>query len=245
MKQNIYDDQRFFAKYSSMDRSRKGLAGAGEWHELKKLLPPFQDKRVLDLGCGFGWHCRYAIEQGAHSVVGLDISQRMLSEARSKTTSTRIQYLCMPIEECDFPEDSFDVVISSLALHYVHSFEDVVKAISKCLVPCGDFVFSVEHPIFTAQGSQDWHYDHDGTILHWPVDRYFTEGVRTATFLGEKITKYHSTLGTYINTLLKAGFDLTALVEPQPEETMLRTIPGMEDELRRPMMLLLSATKRC
>ena len=30
--------------------------GAGEWHVLKTILPDFTGKRVLDLGCGFGWH---------------------------------------------------------------------------------------------------------------------------------------------------------------------------------------------
>ncbi len=63
--ENPYDKKKFFEKYSRMDRSVKGLQGAGEWHELKKMLPDFKGKRVLDLGCGFGWHCRYAAENGA------------------------------------------------------------------------------------------------------------------------------------------------------------------------------------
>lgn len=168
----------------------------------------------------------------------------MLAEAKDETSSNRIQYLCKPIEDCDFPQDSFDVVISSLALHYVPSFEHVVRTVKKCLVHNGDFVFSVEHPIFTAQGSQDWYYDQEGKSLHWPVDRYFTEGIRTAHFLGEDITKYHTTLTTYVNSLIQAGFEMTGLVEPQPEERMLRAVPAMGDELRRPMMLLVSAKKR-
>ena len=57
MKENKYDDERFFGQYSQMSRSVQGLRGAGEWHELKKMLPDFNGKRVLDLGCGFGWHC--------------------------------------------------------------------------------------------------------------------------------------------------------------------------------------------
>lgn len=55
MKENKYDNENFFIKYSQMERSKKGLQGAGEWHELKKILPDFQDKTVLDLGCGYGW----------------------------------------------------------------------------------------------------------------------------------------------------------------------------------------------
>ena len=68
-KENKYDDDIFFQKYSQMSRSQQGLAGAGEWETLRKLLPDFKDKRVLDLGCGYGWHCIYAMEHGASSVV--------------------------------------------------------------------------------------------------------------------------------------------------------------------------------
>ncbi len=243
MKQNKYDDNTFFEKYSNMDRSKKGLEGAGEWYQLKKLLPDFQGKRVLDLGCGFGWHCRYAVENGAKSVVGIDISQKMLNEAKAKTEYENIKYICMPIEDFDFPVDSFDIVISSLAFHYIPSFEDILCKVSKCLINGGDFVFSVEHPIFTAQGPQDWYYDNQGTPLHWPVDQYFNEGVRKAVFLGEEVVKYHKTLTTYINNLIKAGFEITGLVEPKPAEYLLNSIPEMSDELRRPMMLLISSRK--
>ena len=54
MKENKYDDDRFFSQYAQMSRSVEGLQGAGEWHILQKMLPDFTDKRVLDLGCGFG-----------------------------------------------------------------------------------------------------------------------------------------------------------------------------------------------
>lgn len=244
VKQNKYDDSIFFDKYSNMERSKKGLEGAGEWHELKKMLPDFQGKRVLDLGCGFGWHCRFAIENGAKSVVGVDISQKMLKEAKNKTKSQYIQYICMPIEDINFPDNSFDVVISSLAFHYIESFQDILSKINKCLSSGGDFVFSVEHPVFTAQGTQDWYYDNKGNPIHWPVDKYFTEGVRKSVFLGEEVIKYHKTLTTYLNDLIKAGFEITGIVEPRPAEGLLYTVHGMLDELRRPMMLLVSARKK-
>ena len=52
MKENKYDDINFFNAYKQMARSVKGLEGAGEWHELKKMFPDFGGKHVLDLGCG-------------------------------------------------------------------------------------------------------------------------------------------------------------------------------------------------
>jgi SAM-dependent methyltransferase len=243
MKQNKYDDKIFFEKYSKMDRSTKGLAGAGEWETLQKFLPEFKDKRVLDLGCGFGWHCQYAIEHGAKSVTGVDISEKMLTVAKQKTDH-RICYIQMPIEDISFGKNSFDAVISSLAFDYIESFEQIVEKVAACLIHGGDFVFSVEHPVFTSYGSQDWYYDENGNILHFPVDKYFFEGQRTADFLGEKVTKYHKTLTTYLNGLIQEGFELTGVVEPQPSANLLQTVKGMADELRRPMMLIISAKKK-
>lgn len=243
MKENKYDDPVFFDKYSQMTRSRQGLDGAGEWNTLKRLLPDFSGKRVLDLGCGYGWHCIYAMEQGAKSVTGVDLSEKMLETARAKTKYQEVTYLQMPIEDIDFEADSFDIVISSLAFHYIQNFDEVVEKVNRCLSKNGYFVFSAEHPVFTAYGTQDWFYDEAGKILHFPVDNYFYEGKRTASFLGENVIKYHKTLTTYLNTLLTNGFELLNIVEPQPPEHML-SIEGMKDEMRRPMMLIVAARKK-
>ena len=242
MKENKYDNPVFFEKYSQMSRSKEGLAGAGEWEDFRKILPAFSGKTVLDLGCGYGWHCIYAAEQGAVHVTGVDLSEKMLEVARAKTSFPQVEYVRSAIEDLDFPQESFDVVFSSLAIHYLEDFPEFVKKVRGWLKPGGDFVFSVEHPIFTAYGSQDWYYNEAGKILHFPVDNYFYEGKREARFLGEDVVKYHRTLTTYLDTLLTGGFSLRRVKEPQPPERML-DIPGMKDELRRPMMLLVAANK--
>ena len=159
MKENKYDNERFFQKYSQMMRSQKGLQGAGEWRELQKILPDFCEKRVLDLGCGYGWHCKYAADHHAASVLGTDLSEKMIQTARTINAAPSIEYRRVAMEDLDFPERSFDVVLSSLALHYVEAFTPLVQNISKWLVPGGSFVFSVEHPVFTSYGTQDWYYD--------------------------------------------------------------------------------------
>ena len=41
---NQYDNEKFFEQYSHMARSERGLAGAGEWHELERMLPRFCGK---------------------------------------------------------------------------------------------------------------------------------------------------------------------------------------------------------
>lgn len=243
MKQNKYDDVNFFSEYKNMERSVKGLESAGEWHVLKELLPELRNKSVLDLGCGFGWHCRYAREQQAKSVIGVDISEKMLQQAREMTNDPFISYIKMPIEDIDFSDSQFDVVISSLAFHYIESFEAICKKIYDSLQPGGSFIFSVEHPMFTSRKEQDWYCDDQGNRLHWPVDHYQLEGLRETTFLTENVVKYHRTFSTYVNDLLNAGFNIRKMKEPVPSNEMLETVPEMKDELRRPMFLIISAEK--
>lgn len=242
MKENKYDDDVFFEKYSQMNRSVQGLDGAGEWYEMQKLMPDFEGKRVLDLGCGYGWHCFYAAKEGAKYVLGTDISEKMLETARGKNDFENVEFQRTAMEDIAFEAGSFDVVLSSLAFHYVKEYKALVQNISRILKPGGSFVFSVEHPVFTAYGTQDWYYNEAGEILHFPVDNYYYEGEREAIFLGEKVTKYHRTMTTYLNTLLNEGLVIRQIVEPMPPEDMLH-IPGMKDEMRRPMMLLVSAVK--
>jgi SAM-dependent methyltransferase len=243
MKQNKYDEPGFCTAYSNMPRSVAGLAEAGEWPAFRSLLPDLRGKRLLDLGCGFGWHCRYARERQARSVVGVDLSDRMLVRARQSTDDPGIEYRHAAIEDIDFPADAFDIVISSLALHYVERLDLMCAKVHRWLAAGGAFVFSVEHPIVTARAAQDWHYGPDGERLHWPVDDYQEEGVRYARWLGTEVVKYHRTLATYVNRLLDAGLRVSKLLEPEPPADMVAERPDWRDERRRPLFLLIAAVK--
>lgn len=80
---NKYDDAVFFEKYSALSRSVEGLAGAGEWETLKSMLPEFNGKRVLDLGCGFGWHfiiCRLLRRLPSASIGRSTSTERLCSQ---------------------------------------------------------------------------------------------------------------------------------------------------------------------
>lgn len=242
MPQNKYDDPAFFAAYGDMPRSQGGLDAALEWPVLRAMLPDLRGKRMLDLGCGFGWHCRYAREHGAASVLGIDLSERMLARAAAMTVDPAIEYRRAAIEELELPAHSFDVVLSSLALHYVERFDLVCRRMHHALVAGGSFVLSVEHPIFTARAEQDWWRDAAGAPLHWPVDDYQNEGLRRTGWLAPDVVKYHRTIATYLNDLLDAGFRIERLAEPSPPEWALAERPDLQDELRRPMFLLISAT---
>ncbi|WP_322169912.1 class I SAM-dependent methyltransferase [Acutalibacter caecimuris] len=239
---NQYDDKAFFSQYTEMPRSRQGLSAAGEWKQLEPLFPPLAGQRVLDLGCGFGWHCAFAARQGAAKVLGIDLSERMLEEARRRNPHPCVDYRACGILDYEYPAECWDLVVSNLALHYVEDLDRVFRQVYGTLAPGGVFLFNIEHPVFTAGVGQDWIYAPDGKPLYWPVDGYFTPGERHTRFLGCDVVKQHHTLGQIFGGLLRAGFVLQAVEEAQPPVEMLDQ-PGMVDELRRPMMLLVKAAK--
>lgn len=237
---NEYDNEVFFNQYAMMSRSREGLSVAGEWHQLKPLFPPLYGKSVLDLGCGYGWHCKFAQEQGASRILGIDLSGKMLEEARRRNGGARIVYRVCGIEEYEYPEREWDCVVSNLALHYIEDLEAVFQKVFRTLNPGGIFLLNMEHPVFTSGVGQDWLYAENGKIQCWPIDHYFIPGKRHTNFLGCDVVKYHHTLTQILMGLLNSGFSLEAVEEARPPEEMM-DLPGMKDELRRPMMLLVKA----
>ena len=205
---NEYDNEKFFEEYAKMSRSRDGLSAAGEWHQLKPLFPRLQGKKVLDLGCGYGWHCKFAAQQGAAQVLGLDLSRKMIEEAEKRNPADQIRYRVCGIEEYEYPENVWDCVVSNLALHYIENIAMVFQKVHRTLKPDGVFIFNIEHPVFTAGAGQDWVYAEDRKPLYWPVDNYFMTGERSTHFLGCDVLKQHHTLTQILMGLLTNGFAL-------------------------------------
>lgn len=241
MAQNIYDDPEFFAGYSQFRRSREGLAGAPEWPVLQGMLPPLAGLRVLDLGCGFGAFARWARAAGAASVLGVDLSEKMLARAQELTQDPGVAYRRDDIARLDLPGASFDLVYSSLALHYVEDFGAVCSTIRRLPVAGGRFVFSVEHPIYTAPRNPGWQTDSTGATI-WPLNDYLREGPRVTDWITRGVIKQHRTMTTYANSLLDQGFRLTRLVEWGPTPAQIAAEPDWANEVHRPIFLLIACT---
>lgn len=242
MPQNIYDEPHFFDGYSRLPRSVHGLAAAPEWPVLRALLPDLHGLRVVDLGCGFGWFCRFAREAGAASVVGLDISEKMLARARETTADPAILYVRADLGRLALPGSAFDLAYSSLAFHYVEDFGRLSAAIRHGLAPGGHLVFSIEHPIYMASRRPGWIGRADGGRT-WPVDDYQAEGPRRTDWLAPNVVKYHRTVGTTLNTLIRLGFSLSHVEEFGPTEAQIAAQPELAEERERPMFLLIAARR--
>jgi SAM-dependent methyltransferase len=242
--QNIYDNPEFFASYRALRQSEGGLNASLEWPAFARLLPPsLQGQRVLDLGCGFGDFARAARSHGAREVIGIDISARMLDEARRRTNDPAIAYIQAAIEEFDAGEGSFELIVSQLALHYVADYAAVVRRVAAALRGGGRFAFSVEHPMCTALATGEWHRGPNGAALHWPVDGYRDEGKRRTTWFVDGVIKYHRTLETYVNVLLAARLQLVRLEEPEAGAEHVIGRPELAIHRRRPPFLLMAADR--
>ena len=242
MTQNIYDDEAFFEAYSRLPRSVRGLEGAPEWPALRALLPALEGHRVLDLGCGFGWFCRWAREHGAAAVLGVDVSERMLGRARAETHDPAITYVRADLERLDVAAGSFDLAHSALALHYVEDLAGLLARVHGALAPGGTLVFSVEHPIYTAPAHPGWSVDAAGRSA-WPVAGYLDEGPRSTDWLAKGVIKRHRTIATYVNLLIGEGLAISHLDEWGPSEEQVASHPEWANERQRPPFLLVACRR--
>lgn len=240
--QNIYDQAEFFSGYSTLPRSVHGQDAAPEWPAARALLPDVTGRRVVDLGCGFGWFARWARLHGAAHVLGLDLSQNMLARARADTDDPAIDYRISDLDNLDLPTSAFHLAYSSLAFHYVADFGRLARTVHRALVPGTQLVFSIEHPIYMASRRPGWVFDDEGR-RSWPVDQYSREGRRETDWYVAGVVKYHRTLATTVNTLIDCGFSLRRMVEFSPSSEQIAANPSLVEEVERPMMLIVSAQR--
>jgi len=246
MRNNFYDDETFFTSYTTM---RKETSSANDFIErpyLEKVLPDLAGKRVLELGCGMGSYVLEFMADAAH-VDAVDISEKMLTALTAEVqrrSLENVDVIRSSIEDFDFKQGNYDVVISTLAFHYVADLDAVFKAIARSLKRGGTFVFNVEHPVYTSAHDAGWETADDESYAHWRLDNYFETGMRKMFWHGIEIEKYHRTTEDYFELLVKNGFAVTRLLEPKPSEEARRLDPELDRHHRRPPFLMFSAVKQ-
>ena len=154
-------------------------------------------KSVLDLGCGYGENCAEFKARGARAVLGVDISEKMLEVATQEHPD--IEFIRADISDLSFIKEKYDVVFSSLAVHYVEDFAAFTRGVYDVLNPGGYFIFSQEHPLTTAPiAGAGWFRDDDGNVLHYKLTDYARGGKRSTKWFVEGVRKYHRTFSEII-----------------------------------------------
>lgn len=166
----LYDDPVFLAGYRSLRRAKQGLNDELEIPAMAALLPSVEGLRVVDLGCGEGDLAVRLAEAGAVEVVAVDASASMLANA---TAHPKVRYVRADLADFDLAAGSVELVVSSLALHYVEDFDALCRRVASWLTSGGQFLFSVEHPVLTAplvEGTLDDYADEGPRQRSWFVD---------------------------------------------------------------------------
>lgn len=197
---------------------------------IRAELPDLNGLQVISIGCGSGVDTRWLADNGADKVAGIDISANLLAIAKSNNPD--IEFYEMDMEKLDFPDDSFDLAYSSLAIHYVDDWTKPLKEALRVLRSGGQYVFSCGHPINDAMEyaeDDDYRYARLGKRVDKATNEraiygdYLaaeTNGVRPVTGVLKdiEVVVYQRTFSKMIEQIQSSGFMIDRVVEPQPIE---------------------------
>ncbi len=202
---------------------------------LLRIMPDVQGRKVLDAGCGSGSLTHWLLERGAE-VIGVDASPEMLKHATERIGNRARLRLHDLREPLGFIEDeSFDLVASSLVMHYIDEILPVFREFHRILKPTGSFVFSIQHP-FTefVNRASDNYYDVVPIAYDWTG---FTEEP-------VKVPCYRRPLEDYTEALAQSGFVIQRLTEPIPTERFKEQMPeSYARHLKNPLFMAIRAWK--
>lgn len=235
----FYDDDAVFAAYWATRERPDNPNDTLEQPILRELVGDLRGQRILDLGCGAAGFGRYALAQGCRAYVGVDASANMAAAARATLAGTAGRVERAAIEAWAYPAVAFDLVVSSLALHYVADLAAVMAGAQRALVAGGRFVLSVEHPVITSR-ARGWQTPQRQDRV---VDDYFVVGPRETSWLGSRVIRQHRTIEGYVAALQAAGFVLDRLRESLPQRERFTEEAEYERRLRIPLFLFLTAHK--
>ena len=194
-----YDDKEVFTQYLATRKKSDSLHNKSIKENLMNLVGNIKGLKVLDLGCGVGEFAKYFSDNGAKSVMGIDISEKVLEYANKNNNADNIEYRKMDIVNLDKLAEKFDVVFSDMVVNYIEDYNKLLKDIYNILKPGGILVFSQVHPISTASlGESSWVRD-ENDKLRFQVDNYSNVSHREREYFGSTFDFYHRRFEELIN----------------------------------------------
>lgn len=236
---DFYDNDANFSNYMERRRGQENANDTLEKPVICELIGELEGgvkgKKILDLGCGDAKFAKDLFAWGCEEYIGVEGSSNMVQLAKKTLDPYNASVIPMSMESYDYPANTFDLVISRLAIHYIEYVDDLFSQIYLTLKPGGSLMFSVEHPVITST------LQPSGIRTNWIVDQYFIEGYREQQWLGGTVQKYHRSVEQYFRALQKAGFTIEHLRESTPDRKHFIHEETYERRLRIPLFLFLSA----
>ncbi|MYL54152.1 methyltransferase domain-containing protein [Pontibacillus yanchengensis] len=231
-----YDDDEFFAQFLSRRNRENSPNNIIEKPVLLHLIGDVSDKRVLDIGCG---DASFAKEINCAHYDGVEGSYNMVKAAKENVADTDYHIYHSSMEQWDYPVNTYDVIVSRLAFHYIEHLDPIFHNIYHSLKEGGEFIFSVQHPVLTSSSTSA-----TGSKQDWRVDDYFYSGERIEPWIQEEVVKYHRTIEEYFSLLMGAGFKVCQLKECTPEQSNFASKEEYERRMRIPLFLMFACVKK-
>lgn len=151
------EDQEAWDAIASFWHDRMGecndFVGVLIWPVVRRLLPPLDGLRIIDIGCGNGLYARKLASEGAR-VHAIDYSARMIEHARAATHGQAIEFEVLdasaPRDLDRLPTGGFDVAVSTMVLMDMVDIGPLLGSLPRILVRGGSFVFATAHPCFNS-----------------------------------------------------------------------------------------------
>jgi len=195
------------------------------------LLPEVSGLAVLDAGCGPGWYAQFLVEHGA-DVIAVDASARMADLAAARLGARAAVHVADMARLGGIVGDAaLDLIVSSLALHYVADLPPLLAEWARVLKPGGRLVFSTHHPLYDLERLRETGYLATALVEeHW-------------AWLG-RMRFYQRPLSAITEPLSAAGFVIERLVEPLPQpEFRAADAKNYAHLMRAPSFLMIRARK--
>ena len=170
-------------------------------------------RTALDVGCGEGRFCRMLRARGI-ATTGVDPTEALLRRARERDPAG--DYREGRAEALEFPDASFDLVVSYLTLIDIADIRQAIPHMVRVLKPGGALLIANLNSFFTASGNARWIRDADGGYQHFPLDTYLEERCDVVSWRAITIDNWHRPFSVYMKLLLEQRLHLVHFDEPAP-----------------------------
>ena len=173
------------------------------------LLDDVKGLKVLDLGCGPGEYAQWFLEQSVAELTCTDLSEEMVSLVTERFGSKLNAYaqdlaIGLPNEL----DQSMDVIVCPLVLHYIEDLTPVFKEVQRVLKPGGYMVFSTHHPFADFECSINGNY----------FSREFIQEEWNTIGDPVQVSFYRRSLTEICNAIAASGLVISRITEGEVDE---------------------------
>ncbi|HWI90588.1 MAG TPA: class I SAM-dependent methyltransferase [Flavisolibacter sp.] len=138
------------SQYDTNENKTRDLEGIA----LRNTLSTISFNSVLEIGCGTGKNTEWFLQKAEH-ITGIDLSEEMLSKAKEKIQSAKVEFIQTDINNgWNFTQRSFDLVSFSLVLEHIQNLDHIFKEAYKKLNEQGLIYIGELHPFKQYSGSK-------------------------------------------------------------------------------------------